>query len=128
MTSSSIARTSRAGSMEPAGCGTDGSRNIRTTCSSASALRNGATSRSACAPVWAPPVPAMSANSTVAGVCFAGLKSAVSRSRRSSGTRETPTFASALPPGRGASRALVSNWKSAVLPDDGNPMRPALSM
>ena len=51
MTSSSIARTSRAGSTEPAGCGTAGSRNIRTTCSSASALRNGATSSSACAPV-----------------------------------------------------------------------------
>ena len=32
----------------PAACGTDGSRNIRTTCSSASALRNGATSSSAC--------------------------------------------------------------------------------
>ena len=28
----------------------------------------------------------------------------------------------------GASRALVSNWKSAVFPDDGNPNRPALSM
>ena len=50
MTSSSIVRTSRAGSTEPAGCGTDGSRNMRTTCSSASALRNGATSSSAAAP------------------------------------------------------------------------------
>ena len=111
MTSSSIARTSRAGSTEPAGCGTAGSRNIRTTCSSASALRNGATSRSACAPARAPPTPAMSANSTVAGTCLRGLKIAVSLSSRSSGTRETPTFASALPdlPARGASRALVSS-------------------
>ena len=58
MTSSSIARTSRAGSTEPAGCGTDGSRNMRTTCSSASALRNGATSSSACgAGLRAPPTP-----------------------------------------------------------------------
>ena len=88
MTSSSIARTSRAGSTEPAGCGTAGSRNIRTTCSSASALRNGATSRSACAPVRAPPTPAMSANSTVAGTCLRGLKIAVSLSSRSSGTRD----------------------------------------
>ena len=33
-----------------------------------------------------------------------------------------------LPAGRGASRALVRSWKRAVLPDEGNPMRPALSM
>ena len=81
MTSSSIVRTSRAGSIVPVGCGTDGSRNIRTTCSSASALRNGARSSSACAPVCAPPVPATSANSTVAGTCLRGLKSALRRSR-----------------------------------------------
>ena len=49
MTSSSIVRTSRAGSTDARRrAATDGSRNIRTTCSSASALRNGATSRSAC--------------------------------------------------------------------------------
>ena len=55
--SSSIVRTSRAGSIEPAACGTDGSRNMRTTWSSASALRNGATSRSAAAPPLLPDEP-----------------------------------------------------------------------
>ena len=61
-----------------AACGTDGSRNIRTTWSSASALRNGATSSRAAAPVFPVEAPPMSANSTVAGVCFVGLKRAVS--------------------------------------------------
>jgi len=28
----------------------------------------------------------------------------------------------------GHARALVSNWKRAVFPEEGNPMRPALSM
>ncbi len=128
MISSSIVRTSRAGSTEPAAWGTDGSRNMRTTCSSASAFRNGATSSSAAAPVFAPAVPPMSANSTVAGVCFRGLKSSLSLLSRSSGTRDTPTFASCRPPVLGASRALVSNWNRAVFPEDGKPMRPALSM
>ena len=45
-----------------------------------------------------------------------------------SGTRETPTLASCFPAGRGASRALVRSWKRAVLPDEGNPMRPARSI
>ena len=72
--------------------------------------------------------PAMSANSTVAGTRLRGLNSAVSRSSRSSGTRETPTFASPLPPGRGASLALVRSWKRAVRPDEGKPMSPARSM
>ncbi len=128
MSSSSIVRTSRAGSTDPAGWGTDGSRNMRTTCRRALAVRNGATSSSACAPDFPPPVVAMSANSTVAGTCLRGLNRAVSRSSRSSGTREMPTLASALPPARGASRALVSNWKSAVRPVDGKPMSPARSM
>ena len=78
---------------------------------------------------FASPRPAaMSANSTVAGTRFSGWNSVVSRSRRSSGTRDTPTFASVLPWVRGASLALVSNWKRVVLPADGSPMRPARSM
>ena len=105
MTSSSMVRTSRAGSIVPDGCGTAGSRNMRTTWSSASALRNGATSRSAAAPVFAPPTPAMSANSTVAGTCLRGLKSAVSLSSRSSGPRAPPTFASDFPAARRFARA-----------------------
>ena len=52
---------------EPAACGTDGSRNMRTTCSSASALRNGGDVEQGGGAAPCRPAPPMSANSTVAG-------------------------------------------------------------
>ena len=124
MSSSSIVWASRAGSIDPAGWGTDSSRKARITCTRASALRNGTTSSRALAS--ARPAPAMSANSTVAGTRLRGLKRAVRRSRRSSGTLATPTLAS-LPCPR-ASCALVSSWKSVVFPVAAKPINPARSM
>ncbi len=59
----------------------------------------------------------MSANSTVAGTRFFGWNIAVSRSSRSSGTRDTPTLASAFPWVRGASWTLVRSSKSVVFPN-----------
>jgi hypothetical protein len=126
MTSSSIARTSRAASTEPAGCGTEGSRNIRTTCSRASALRNGATSSSACAPALA---------AARAGDIreFHGGRHALARIERApsfhrGGRRALEPHRRSRPPcrhARVASLMLVSSWKSDVLPEEGKPIRPA---
>ena len=86
-------------------------------------VAEGATSSSACAPVCAPPAPAISANSTVAGTCLRGLNSAVSRSSRSSGTRETPTFASALPLAARRFADAGQELEEGGLAGEGNPIR-----
>ena len=125
MSSSSMARTSRAGSIVSAGCGTVSSRKARTTCSRAFAVRYGATSTRA-APVVGRA--AMSTNVTVAGVRLRGEYSSASRSRRGSGTSAGPTLASwraACPP---AARGRVRSWNKVVLPAEATPIRPARNM
>ncbi len=107
ISSSSIACASCAGSMDPEGCGTAGSRNARSTWTSASAFLYATTSTSAFAPPAAA-VAARSVNSTVAGTRLRGLYIAVRRSSRASGTFEMPTEVSPLPCApRAVSRALV---------------------
>ena len=115
MSSSSIVRASRAGSIDPAGA----ARGIAERAHDVQqrvGVRNGATSSERLRARPRAGDAAMSANSTVAGTCFLGLNRAVRRSSRSSGTLETPTLASDFRARRGASRALVRSWKSAVLP------------
>ena len=98
MTSSSIVRTSRAGSTEPAACGTDGiaehADDVEQRVGVAERRDVEQGGGAASSPPAAPP---MSANSTVAGVCFFGLEERGERSRRSSGTRETPDVRVLLP-------------------------------
>ena len=111
----SPARRAR-GSTDPAGCGTAGSRNARTTCTSASAFRYGRDVEQGLGAGAGRPRPAMSANSTVAGTCLRGLNIAVSASRRGSGTREMPTSPRPSRGPRAAPRARsVISWKRVGL-------------
>ena len=107
ISSSSIVRASRAGSIEPAGWALAESWNARITWTSASAFLYATTSTSVFAPAPAAGA-ARSENSTVAGTRFRGLYISVRRSSRRSGTFEMPIEASPRPcAARVTSLALV---------------------
>src|SRR5215510_15460746 len=107
------------------GCGAvpAASGKARTTCRSASAFRNSRASSPSRSPLL---IPARSTTSKLANVVFFGLKSAVRRSTRSSGTRATPACISPLeaPKEDVATEEPVRRLKSEVLPPLGNPTRP----
>src|SRR5499433_3947136 len=119
--SSSVSRSP----MSLMGCGAvpAASGKARTTCRSASAFRNSRASSPSRSPLL---IPARSTTSKVARVVFFGLKSAVRRSTRSSGTRATPVCTSPreAPKEDVATEEPVRRLKSEVLPLLGSPTRP----
>jgi hypothetical protein len=96
ISSVSMVSMSASGFTRPSTCTTFGSSKQRTTCAMASQSRmlvRNALPRPS--PLLAPFTrPAMSTNSTVAGMIFCGLKYCVSVTIRGSGTSTTPTFGS----------------------------------
>src|SRR5215471_10197392 len=119
--SSSVSRSA----MSLRGCGAvpAASGKARTTCRSASAFRNSRASSPSRSPLL---IPARSTTSKVARVVFFGLKSAVRRSTRSSGTRATPVCISPreAPKEDVATVEPVRRLKSEVLPLLDSPTRP----
>src|SRR5690348_1067561 len=116
------------GSILPATCTMSGCSKQRTTCAMASTsrmcARNLLPSPSPCdAPATSP---AMSTNSTEAGMIFCGCTMSASCARRGSGTGTTPTFGSIVQNGKFAAAmpALVRALKSVDLPTLGRPTMP----
>src|SRR6185437_916158 len=116
------------GSILPATCTMSGCSKHRTTCAMASTSRicerNLLPSPSPCdAPATRP---AMSTNSTDAGMIFCGCTMSASCCKRGSGTGTTPTFGSMVQNGKFAAAmpALVSALKSVDLPTLGRPTMP----
>ena len=111
--------------MSPFGLGAvpAGSGKARTTCRSASAFLNSLASSPSRSPLV---IPARSTTSNDAKAVFFGLKSALSLSTLSSGTRATPECISAREPpyDEVATDAPVSRLNSEVLPLLGSPTRP----
>src|SRR5579875_3621327 len=126
----SMVSMSATGSTLPVTCTMSGCSKQRTTCAIASTSRM-------CARNWLPSPspfdapatrPAMSTNSTDAGMIFCGCTMSASCCRRGSGTGTTPTLGSIVQNGKFAAAmpAFVSALKSVDLPTLGRPTMPHL--